>query len=470
MMRLNPRLGAAILAVAFTSACSGSDSGDGDESSVGGEEASGGGTETSTGGVAGADTGRGGSALDNGGSVATNGGSVIGNGGSVVGRGGAVTGNGGAVPTNGGAVTGNGGAVPTNGGAVTGNGGATTGDGGATINNGGMVVGNGGLVVADGGAAIGEGGAAAGEGGSVAGNGQGGEPGEGGAVGEGGAELGGDGMGGLPAGGSGGESTEVCTRWNDAHVDLSEGEWTGSVESCTVGDMSATTRETALRLLNLYRWMAGLPEVAMSEEYNQMDQACALMMQANDELDHSPPNTWDCYSEVGAQAAQNSCLDAEGSVASISAYFVDPGNETTLGHRRWMLSSYLGPVGFGSTGDYSCLHTGMSGTADRDWTAWPPPGQFPIQATTDQWDRTLNTTGWSIQSDTIRLADASVSITLDGNDQPVTVSDLASGYGSEYAISLVPQGWEMAVGNRYHVELSGLSEPISYDVEVVSCD
>jgi len=96
-----------------------------------------------------------------------------------------------------------------------------------------------------------------------------------------------------------------------------------------------------------------------------------------------------------------------------------------------MLSNYLGPIGIGSTGNYSCLYTGTSGNAGRQWTAWPPPGYFPLQAASDNWNRTLDSTGWSVQSDTINLSGAVVTITLDGTAQPVTVTQLASGYGSD---------------------------------------
>ena len=40
---------------------------------------------------------------------------------------------------------------------------------------------------------------------------------------------------------------------------------------------------------------------------------------------------------------------------------VDSGNATTIGHRRWILSNSLGPIGIGGTDRASCMWT-LSGT------------------------------------------------------------------------------------------------------------
>lgn len=299
------------------------------------------------------------------------------------------------------------------------------------------------------------------------------EPSGTGSTGTGAASGGSENTGGVGTGGSGAspaDGTELCERWNADRADMSESAWTGSVDTCTAGDMSATSRDNALRLVNLARWIAHLPAVAMSTQYNQDDQACALMMTAEDRLSHSPTNDWDCYTAAGASAAAGSCIAGTGAVRAVDLYLVDPGNETTLGHRRWVLSNWLGPVGFGSTGSYSCMRTGTDGNADREWTAWPAPGAFPIQATNDGWNRTLDETGWSIQSDDVDLSNANVTITANGDDLPVTVTALQGGYGSNHAISIIPDGWETQVGTTYTVSVASVDSPFSYSVTIVDCD
>jgi hypothetical protein len=52
---------------------------------------------------------------------------------------------------------------------------------------------------------------------------------------------------------------------------------------------------------------------------------------------------------------------------------------------------------------------------------------------------------------------------------PVTVTQLGSGYGSTFAISMIPMGWKATAGTTYSVQVSGAAMPISYDVSVVDC-
>jgi hypothetical protein len=244
------------------------------------------------------------------------------------------------------------------------------------------------------------------------------------------------------------------------------------VGTCDAGDISATGRENALRLVNLYRWLADLPAVTNADGYDDQAQACALMMDANDTLSHSPPTSWNCYTSDGAGGAGSSNISSTPGVQGVDLYMVDPGNPTTIGHRRWILSNSLGPIGLGSTSSYSCMKViGGSGSAGAQWTAWPPPGVVPLEAfspSTVYWT-SLNDTGWTIQSDSIPLSAASVTITSGGADKPVAVTNLGSGYGSSYAISLVPQGWSAQADTEYLVEVTGTSPAFSYSVFVADC-
>jgi hypothetical protein len=92
---------------------------------------------------------------------------------------------------------------------------------------------------------------------------------------------------------SGPHTTEqVCTRWNTDRADLSEGSWSGSIAGCNPGDVAAGGRDNTVKLVNLYRWMCGLnDDVGLDATKNSEAQACALMMHANDDLDHTPPGS-----------------------------------------------------------------------------------------------------------------------------------------------------------------------------------
>jgi hypothetical protein len=265
-------------------------------------------------------------------------------------------------------------------------------------------------------------------------------------------------------------SGDICARWKTDRADLSEGTWSGNAASCTAGDLTGTARANAHRLHTLYRFMAGLDPVDMTDENNRLAQGCALLMTANGMLSHMPDSSWKCYTAEAAMTAGSSSISGGGSVASVDGYMIDPGNPTSLGHRRWILSSMLAGVGFGSSGAFSCQYQPPSRPAasEKPWTAWPPAGQIPIQAMGAAF-ASIDQTGWSLQSDTVDLSAAQVKVTSGGMDLAVTVTQLGSGYGSLFALRFNPMGWTSAAGKTYHVAVSGTSMPIEYDVEVVDC-
>jgi len=312
------------------------------------------------------------------------------------------------------------------------------------------------------------GGGPSGGGTSSGGTSSGGAP-SGGGTSSGGAPSGG-GTGGTATGGTGGGGTSVCARWKADRADMAEGTWSGSVASCTAGDVTANGRANALKMVNLYRFIVGLPQVTNSAAMDQQAQECALMMDANNQLSHTPPSSWKCYTSVGAGSAGKSNIATTPGVAAVDLYMADPGNSTTIGHRRWILSNSLGPVGLGTTNSYSCMQViGGSGSAGKQWVAFPPGGEVPAQMFTASFS-SLDQTGWTIQSDSIALAGAQVTVTDAGASRPVTVTQLQGGYGSKYALRFNPQGWTTQAGHTYSVSVSGTSQPIAYDVKVVSCN
>jgi hypothetical protein len=268
----------------------------------------------------------------------------------------------------------------------------------------------------------------------------------------------------------------TCARWNADRADMNEGTWSGSLDSCMAGDISADGRANALRLFNLYRWLADLPEVTTSPERDQMAQECALMQAANwreEGLSHEPPDTWLCYTELGAEGSSTSNISGGPGVSSVDAYMFDGGNESTHGHRRIILSNWLGPIGLGSTGPggASCMQNiGGDGDAGKEWVAWPPPGPFPMQAYSRN-RGSYSDTGWSVQSEDIDVRIATVSVTTAaGTNMPVMAEALTGNYGSTRGLRFVPDGWEPMAGETYTVTLGGISAEISYAVQMVDCE
>ena len=267
-------------------------------------------------------------------------------------------------------------------------------------------------------------------------------------------------------------AAQLCERWKSDRAELGEGSWSGAVAGCDAGTLSEDGRANALRLVNLYRYIADLPPVTEDPVRTGKAQECALMMHANGQLSHTPPMNWKCWTADGSSAAGQSNISSTPGVLGVDLYMVDPGNDTTIGHRRWILSNYLGPIGLGSTAKNSCmLVIGGAGNAGKPWLAWPPPGLVPYQALhvpTIGWAH-VDQTGWTVQSDSVDLSGATVSVSVDGVDKPVAVNVLGKNYGSAHAVRFVPQGWTVAPGETYDVELGGVAQPIAYSVEIVDC-
>lgn len=325
-----------------------------------------------------------------------------------------------------------------------------------------------------GGQGPGTGGSSSGAGGSSSGSGGSGSVGSGGT-------LGGSGSGAGGSAGSGGSLPDdrspegVCARWNADHQNLSEGTWSGSIENCDPGDVSAEGRENALRLLNLYRWLADLPPVTTDPERNRLAQACALMMDANDMLSHDPPESWKCWSEDGHRGAETSNISGGPGVSSVARYLLDAGgtNEMQHGHRRIILGNSFGPVGLGSTGPggASCMQNNDgTGNAGKEWVAWPPPGVFPIEAYAPGGNRDLGDTGWSVQSERINFNGVQATVTSNGSPLEVEVSNLQGTYGGTRGIRIVPSGWDVEPGQSYAVSLTGITPEISYEFQIVACE
>ncbi len=309
----------------------------------------------------------------------------------------------------------------------------------------------------------------------------------GGAGGGSGATGGGTGGGvGWTGGGSGGDAgtscisiagtrqQQVCSAWKCARAAMNEGSWNGNAATCNAGELNDTGRNNSLQLLNVYRSIAQLPVVTLEATRTQKAQACAVMMDAANALSHTPDAGWPCYTPDGAEAAGKSNISTGQAVRSIDMYMSDygAGNAATLGHRRWLLSNGLGPVGIGGTTDGSCHWViGGTGNANKPWMSWPPPGPVPVDAIAIPGLESVDSTGWSVQSDSINLSGAQVTVTDTGSDAglDVTVTQLGQYYGSTYALRFNPQGWTSTAGHTYRVQLSNIATPISYEVQVVSC-
>lgn len=256
--------------------------------------------------------------------------------------------------------------------------------------------------------------------------------------------------------------------------------WTGSIGSCNPGTTTAAFKAGVLRRINYFRAMAGVPDdITFTADYNALAQRTALMMAANQQLSHEPPASWRCYTTAGGNAAGGSNLSMGSyGAASIATFMRDPGSGNSVaGHRRWLLHPPTRNMG---TGDIpgSTIPTTTSALfvfdthifddvpPTRDgFVAWPPPGFVP---------KTVMYQRWSFGRDGANFANATVTLTRNGNPVSVTRYAPASGYGINTLVWDIPAS--LAGDNGlYHVRVAGVSiggvrRTFDYDVTVFNPD
>jgi hypothetical protein len=236
--------------------------------------------------------------------------------------------------------------------------------------------------------------------------------------------------------------------------------WTGSVSGCRAGTNSAAYRGATKRAVNYMRSMAGVGPIDFAKKYNGLAQKSALMMQANNQLNHFPPKSWKCYSAAGAQAAGHSdiALGAAGPVA-IGLYMSDPGdNNFAAGHRRWIIYPRQKVMGTGDTSLANDLWvlgpfrpTRPKGTPT--WQAWPNSGFFP---------RELEPGGrWSLTAtDGSSFARARVAVIGPGGTRmALTKYPDAPGYGDNTLVWQLkrPPSSSASGVRRYTVRVTGIT-------------
>jgi uncharacterized protein YraI len=246
--------------------------------------------------------------------------------------------------------------------------------------------------------------------------------------------------------------------------------WTGSQSSCIPGTTSSAFKAAVIDRVAFYRAMAGVPSsVGLSETSSVSNQQAALMFSRNNQLSHTPPTTWACYTAAGAQAAgsSNIALGTYG-VGAIDAYMKDAGsNNAAAGHRRWILFPQTQSFGTGdvpSGGGFNAANSlwvwdsNINGPrpATRDgYVAWPPPGYVPYQVVYPR---------WSFSYPGASFGGASVSVTLNGASVPVAIdSSTANGYGENTIVfrlnGMSHAGtWAIPSSDQtYTVRISGVS-------------
>lgn len=272
---------------------------------------------------------------------------------------------------------------------------------------------------------------------------------------------------------------EVCRRWSEGHMERASSAYTAGAMMCDPGVMPRDAIDDALVRINMFRWMVGLGPVSDESGANGTAQACAVLEHRagwpgpSNPDPHHPAMSVACYSAQGAAGAGSSNISwgTSSAAAAIDNFMVDNGNESTLGHRRWIMNPPLGPVGIGFYGDASCLGVfGMSGAGMAlDFHAYPPPGPIPESIAGGYWSIAMHRVSPT----------ASTVVTMtrqpDGASATLRMLSLQPGFGAGTVLGWRVESPAIRSGETWRVSLSnvrdamGAMSTLSYDVRVVSC-
>ena len=261
----------------------------------------------------------------------------------------------------------------------------------------------------------------------------------------------------------------VCDAWADMRrPEVTDHGWSAS--GCEVGEVDPGYVESVRLRVNGYRWLAGLPPThEAGEDSLRRAQECAVMMHAAGSLEHNPGTSWPCYTADGAAAAATSNLATEPGLRAIDAFMIDPGNDDTLGHRRWVLGPTLTRTTIGTTSAAACLDVIEQPAADQEgFVTWPPSGLFPRTALEfpegqyygEPWK-------WHVQASGIDFSRVEVSWTMDGETLAPTTRVLEGSAAWTSGLSLeLPT---TPSGTHHRIVLTGSFGEYVWETEIVDC-
>lgn len=268
---------------------------------------------------------------------------------------------------------------------------------------------------------------------------------------------------------------EVCGRYAYGMEVTELAPFDTPAEACDPGVLKPGAIADTLRRLDMFRWFAGLSPVTHDPVLDAAAQKCAnlqawwISFEGNP---HNPPHDAPCYTDDGAKSASESNIAwSPDPASSIDRYMIETWNETTMGHRRWILNPPLAKVGIGHWEQAGTqTHAQCLRVIDRSgegrtppWVAVPNPGFVPLP---------LSRWTWTFHGESASIPDATVTVRrLDGGaaeELPVVVHRLDQGYGQN-TVSWNPVGWETKAGGAYEVTIGLAEGDVVYVVKPINC-
>lgn len=200
----------------------------------------------------------------------------------------------------------------------------------------------------------------------------------------------------------------------------------------------ASDEQKAINLLNVYRYLCGVPAtVKMDNKLNENCKEAAMICKEKGTLSHD-------FGHYTNKCNLSSMGDV---VASVPQYIRDPGanNRERRGHRRWCLNPPMGKTGFGSGGSAYSGMWAMDNSGSSRVKSWSYPGRgyFPKDY--------LHGSAWSYyQQDSVPAK----------NEIVISITKLKKAPEKKFSSRSIPEGRE--IGIKY---ISAYGNTINFEPE-----
>lgn len=261
--------------------------------------------------------------------------------------------------------------------------------------------------------------------------------------------------------------TQTCAAWQSMRDRYTQtATWRAGATTCELGTLPDATRQASIEWVNYFRGLVGLAPIREDRNDRSAAQGCAVLLERNGQLSHTPPATWTCASLAARDAAGRSNLSGNVGFPMSPWYavrgWIDEGRDLsgTLGHRRWLFSPELHTVTYGQTGSFACMTLGLGASDVRapGSVAWPPAGWVPTA---------VMGTIWSFSQAGVTAAGTQVEVLRDGARINVTAVARADGRGEDTISWEVPTA---VAGSVYRVSLRVPGRAlVSYEVRPTGC-
>jgi hypothetical protein len=225
---------------------------------------------------------------------------------------------------------------------------------------------------------------------------------------------------------------------------------TADVSSCTPGDNGSDFELAELRRINWFRAMAGMPASIYLDPVDDWgSQQMAVIISANNALNHDPPTNYTCYNTFAASyAGGDQALGADGAEATTLFIWDYGANNSEVGHRRWLLYPEEVVMGIGDvlgegtnaaanlTYVFDPRSFGTRPATRQPYVSWPPEGYVPYQVVFPYWSFAISNADFS---------GATVSMTSNGVPVSTVIQPYKVGFG-ENTLVWVPMGLDATTG------------------------